>query len=112
MIILNTADPFNTVLLLAATILLIFLGKETKNSKIPLVILAIYLVLLVYHSILLTTVASTIINGAKILSSAVAVDFGLVAISFFAYLWIDDIETRTKHKKSVDNSLDWFWKKV
>ena len=50
MFIFNTADPLNVVLLLTATILLIFLGKETKNSVIPQVILIVYLVLLVIQA--------------------------------------------------------------
>lgn len=46
------------------------------------------------------------------LSRCIAIDFVFILISFFAYLWVDDIETKKLGKKSIDNSLDWFWKKV
>ena len=39
-------------------------------------------------------------------------DLIFVLISFISYLWIDDIEAKLKKKKSIDDSLDWFWKKV
>ena len=39
-------------------------------------------------------------------------DFVFVLITFFSYLWVDDIEARAIGKRSIDNSLDWFWKKV
>ena len=86
MIILNTAEPFNTILLLTATVLIIFLGKETKKSFALLVMLIIYLALLVYHTFLLLYVSPTLINGVDILSTTVAVDYGLISIAFFSYL--------------------------
>ena len=112
MFILNTADPFNLILLLTATILLIFLGKETKRSVIPQIVLLAYLVVLVMHAVQLSTLNPENFDLVKVISQSLAVDFGLIAISFFAYLWVDDIEAKVKKKKSIDNSLDWFWKKV
>ena len=46
------------------------------------------------------------------LSRCIAIDFVFVLITFFAYLWVDDIEAKAEGKKSIDNSLDWFWRKV
>ena len=46
------------------------------------------------------------------LSRCIAIDFVFVLITFFSYLWVDDIEARATGKRSIDNSLDWFWKKV
>ena len=48
----------------------------------------------------------------EILSRCIVIDFIFVFISFFSYLWVDDIETKKLGKKSLDDSLDWFWKKV
>lgn len=111
--IFNTADPINAILILAATLLLVYLGKETKKSIIPQVVLFVHLALLIIHAIQFITLAGTttqqIIN---VLSSSMAVDFGLVMVSFLAYLWVDDIEAKVKKTKVVSNSLDWFWKKV
>jgi len=39
-------------------------------------------------------------------------DLIFILLSFISYLWIDDIEAKVKKKKSIDNSLDWFWNKV
>ena len=38
--------------------------------------------------------------------------FIFVFLSFISYLWIDDIEAKERKVKSIDNSLEWFWKKV
>jgi len=36
----------------------------------------------------------------------------LIFLTFFSYLWIDDIACKFYKKKNIDNSLDWFWKQV
>lgn len=111
--VFNTADPINTILILAATLLLIYLGKETKNSKIPLGVLVVYLGLIIIHAVqfvILSKVETPEIIRA--LSLSLAVDFGLIMITFLAYLWVDDIEAKVKNTKVINNSLDWFWKKV
>ena len=36
----------------------------------------------------------------------------MIFISYASYLWVDDVETKAKKKKSIDNSLEWFWKNV
>ena len=36
----------------------------------------------------------------------------MILLSYISYLWVDDIEAKEKNKKSIDNSLDWFWKKI
>lgn len=111
--VFNTADPINTILILAATLLLIYLGKETKNSKIPLGVLVVYLGLIIIHAVqfvILSKVETPEI--IRVLSLSLAVDFGLIMITFLAYLWVDDIEAKVKNTKVINNSLDWFWKKV
>lgn len=47
-----------------------------------------------------------------VLSRCIVIDFLFVLITFFSYLWVDDIESKFKGTKSIDNSLDWFWKKI
>ena len=46
------------------------------------------------------------------IARSIAVDFGFIFLSFVSYLWVDDLEAKSKGKKSIDNSLDWFWKKI
>ena len=111
--IFNTANPINTVLILTATILLIYLGKETKKSIIPQIVLFVHLALIVIHAVQFVTLSGTATQEViKILSSSMAVDFGFIIISFLAYLWVDDIEAKVKKSKVISNSLDWFWKQV
>ena len=47
-----------------------------------------------------------------IVTKSLGVDAIMIFLSYIAYLWVDDIETKEKNKKSIDNSLEWFWKKV
>ena len=111
--IFNTADPINTILILAATILLIYLGKETKRSIIPQIVLFVHLALIVIHAVQFVTLSGTATQEViRVLTSSMAVDFGFIVVSFLAYLWVDDIEAKVKKSKVVSNSLDWFWKQV
>ena len=47
-----------------------------------------------------------------VLSRCLVVDFLFVGISFFGYLWVDDIEAKEKGIKSVDDSMEWFWRNI
>lgn len=111
--IFNTADPINIILILAATLLLVYLGKETKKSIIPQIVLFVHLLIIIMHAIQFVTMSGTATQEViKVLTSSLVVDFGLVMVSFLSYLWVDDIESKIKNTKVVSNSLDWFWKKV
>lgn len=111
--IFNTADPINIILILAATLLLVYLGKETKKSIIPQIVLFAHLLIIIMHAIQFVTMSGTATQEViKVLTSSLVVDFGLVMVSFLSYLWVDDIESKIKNTKVVSNSLDWFWKKV
>lgn len=110
MFLLNTTEPLTITLLLVATILLIFLGKETKKPAIPAIALMIYLLLLVIHTIQLcfTSYAEYFIT----IRFCIFFELVMIFVTFFAYLWVDDIYSKFYKKKSFDNSLDWFWKQV
>ena len=108
--ILNISQPFTLLLVLAATVLLLFLGREIKKSYIVVIPLGAFLILLILHAInLITTSSSEIIYIA---SKCIALDFVFIFITFMGYLWVDAIEAKEEKKKSIDNSLDWFWSKV
>ena len=49
---------------------------------------------------------------ASTLYKCIALDLLFILITFFAYLWVDDIEAKANNIKSIDNSLDWFWKEI
>ncbi len=112
MFIFDISNPLTLLLMLAATVLLIFLSQEVKKSLIGAVVLFIYLILLIVHVAQVATLSEEYRYLLSTLSRCIVIDFIFVFISFFSYLWVDDIETKATGKKSLDNSLDWFWRKV
>ena len=92
--------------------LLIFLGQEVKKSVAVAIPLFAFLVLLVIHVAQIATVAATNAELLGTLYRCLALDFLFILVTFFGYLWVDDIESKFYKKKSIDNSLDWFWKEV
>lgn len=109
---INISDPINLLLILILTAILIFLGKEIKKSLIPQVMLFIYLALLILHAVQLMTIGKVDDEIIYTLYRCILFDFLFILMTFISYLWVDELETRVKKKKSIDNSLDWFWKQV
>ena len=109
---INFTNPI--ILLVGALIyvLVLILSKETKKSVIMAIMLFVFTGLLVAHTVLLTTgiYFTEEVKGNFIYT--MVFDLVFVLISFIGYLWIDDIEAKQKKKRSIDNSLDWFWQKV
>ena len=112
MIIINISDVISLFLLTIFTGLMVYLGRETKKSIIPGGMLVVYLILAVVYSVQLTINQGIDPEVTKTLSNCLVVDFVFIFISYFGYLWVDDIEAKAKNKKSVSNSLDWLFKKV
>ena len=98
--------------MLAVTVLLIFLSQEIKKSYIASIMLFVFLVLLIVHVAQMATLPEEFRYLITTLSRCIAIDFVFILITFFAYLWVDDIEAKVKGKKSIDDSLSWFWKKI
>lgn len=112
MFILNISNPMTLFLLILAIALLIFLGQEEKKSITVAIPLISFLILLVIHVVQVVTLSTEYAYLASTLYKCIALDFLFILITFFAYLWVDDIEAKTNNIKSIDNSLDWFWKEV
>ena len=112
MVIFNIANPVTLILMLAITLILIFLGKETKKSWLVALALVVFLVLLIWHVTQVVGLTPEVADFRSTLSSCIAVDFTMILLSFLSYLWVDDIESKAGKKKSIDNSLDWFWNKI
>ena len=112
MFIFDISNPLTLILMLATTVLLIFLAQEIKKSYIGAIILFAYLVILIMHVAQIATLSEEFRYMLTTLSRCIAIDFVFVLITFFSYLWVDDIEAKAQGKKSIDNSLDWFWRKV
>ena len=113
MYIFDVSNPITLILFLSITLLLIFLGKELKKPFIPGVALACFIILAIAHAIQITQIPASDDGTFKsLLIMCIAIDFVMIFISFIGYLWIDDIASKFYKKKSVDNSLDWFWRNV
>lgn len=113
MFLFDISNGLTLILMLAATVLLIFLSQEEKKSFISGIALVGYLIILIMHTAQAATLGEELRTTAlPILTRCIAIDFVFVLITFFSYLWVDDIEAKASGKKSINNSLDWFWKKV
>ena len=113
MFIFDITQPLTLILLLAATVLLIFLGKEVKKPVVPAFALIFFLVLVAVHAIQLGNIP--VVNYDlyhSTLLGCITIDLIMVFLTFFSYLWVDDVAAKFYKKKSIDNSLDWFWKQV
>lgn len=110
--VIDLTQPFISILCLAAIICAIFLGHELKRAIIPAGTLILCISLLVMHTVQLFGFGEAYAEYKQILSTSMILDFGFVLITYLAYLWIDDIEAKHRNKKSIDNSLDWFWSKI
>lgn len=112
MFLVNVANPWVLLLSLFIMICLIYIGKEAKNAYVPMMALIVFLILLVMHGIQFLILPVQYENMIPQISSCLLVDFLMIFIAYASYLWIDDIEAKAKKKKSIDNSLEWFWKNV
>ena len=112
MVMLNIANPFTLFLIVLAVVLLIFLGQEVKKSVAVAIPLFAFLILLIVHVAQIATLSAELAYLSSTLYKCIAIDFVFILITFFAYLWVDDIEAKANNKKSIDNSLDWFWKEI
>lgn len=113
MFFINISSPLTLILLLIITILLIFLGKETKKPSIPASSLIFYLLLILIYSFQFANIPTENYETIhSMLMKCMAINFIMIFISFISYLWIDDIACKFYKKKSIDNSLDWFWNKI
>ncbi len=112
MFILDITNVVTLLLLLLVTVLLVFLGYELKKSYILAIPLFAFLLLLIMHVMQLMTLSVEYSYMSSTLTWCIVLDFAFIFISFISYLWIDDIEAKKTNKKSIDDSLDWFWKEV
>lgn len=113
MFLFDISNGLTLVLMLVATVLLIFLSQEEKKSFISAIALFGYVAILIMHVAQVATLGEEFRTVAlPILTRCIAIDFIFVLMTFFSYLWVDDIEAKATGKKSIDNSLSWFWKKV
>lgn len=113
MFLIDITTPMIIAQLVAITVLLLILGRINKKAFFPAISLFAFLTLLVVHISQYMSSGAILTTEIKaILTNCMAIDFVFILVSFISYLWIDDVETKFRKKKSIDNSLEWFWKKV
>ena len=112
MFIFNLTNPLTLLLVTLATALLIFLGQEIKRSSVAIIPLIAFLVSLIIHVVQVSTLTEKFADLSSTLYKCIALDFLFILVTFFAYLWVDDLEAKKNNIKSIDNSLDWFWKEI
>ena len=110
--IINLSNPINALIAIILFILVLFLSKEMKKSNVVAIMLLTFLTIIAGNGIEYFLTDSSQTEVLKTLANCIAVDFVFVFVSFISFLWMDDVEAKDKKIKSVDNSLDWFWKKV
>ena len=112
MFVLDITNPLTLLLVVLATALLVFLGQEVKKSTIVMLPLGAFLIMLIIHVVQVSTLSEEFLYLAGVLYRCIALDFFFIFVPFFSYLWVDDIEAKKNNIKSIDNSLDWFWKEI
>ena len=109
---INFTNPLTLLIVSLLFVLVVVLAKETKKSAITAIMLFIFAGSLITHAIMFTTNTNLPRDVASDLIFTMVFDLIFVLVSFVAYLWVDDIEAKIKKKRSIDNSLDWFWGKI
>ena len=112
MFIFDLTNPLTLLLVVLATSLLIFLGQEIKRSSVAVVPLISFLALLIVHVVQVSTLPTDYVYLESTLYKCLAIDFLFILVTFFSYLWVDDLEAKKNNIRSIDNSLDWFWKEI
>ena len=112
MFVFDLTNPLTLLLVVLATALLIFLGQEIKKSSVAMIPLILFLFSLISHVVQVSSLSQEYSYLSSNLYKSLAWDFVFILVTFFSYLWIDDLEAKKNNKKSIDNSLDWFWKEI
>jgi len=104
---INFTNVATMLLTLVVFLLALVLSKETKKSGIIATMLSVFLIILVCHAVELGTISNITEEMHYAITRSILVDF-----VFISYLWMDEIQAKVENRKSIDNSLEWFWKRV
>ena len=110
--IINFTNPVTILIGVLLFVLVLYLGKEVKKAWIVGLLLFGFVGVLLGHAIEFATIAKESATIYKSVTTSATFDLVFIFITFMSYLWVDDIEAKAGKKKSIDNSLDWFWNKV
>lgn len=95
--LIDFSNPMYVLIALVLFLLVFFLGRHTKKDTSACIMLVVFLVLLIGHTIEYLYAK----NDAEVfaLSRSLAVDQLFVLLSFLNYLWIDKVHTSKKEAK-------------
>lgn len=110
--IINFEEPFSILIGVILFVLVLYLSKANKRAWITGTMLFAFIGLLICHTIEFIFTASQSQEIYMAIVTSAGVDLIFILLSFISYLWIDDIEVKDGKRKSIDNSLEWFWNKV
>ena len=108
---INLTEPFVLFVALLLFVLVLWFSYQSKKSVITGIMLFIFIAMLTLHA-LEFSIGNLTTEGLSITLRSIIFDLVFIFLSFISYLWIDDIESKLKKKKAIDNSLDWFWSKI
>ena len=108
---INLTEPGLLFIALLLFVLVLWFSYQSKKSAITGFMLFIFVSLLVLHAFEFL-MGNLTIDGLSATLRSIVFDLVFIFLSFVSYLWIDDMEAKLKKKKSLDNSLDWFWSKI
>ena len=110
--IINFSNPFSIFVGVILFVLVLYLAKENKKAWIVGTMLFVFIALLVSHTVEFILVSGQSQEIYKAITTSATIDLIFIFLSFISYLWVYDIEAKAGKRKSIDNSLDWFWNKV
>ena len=112
MFIINISNPIFLFIIILFVGIFIVVGHHTKKSLIIAIPLFVFILLLIMHIAQVVTLSAEYADLANTLYRCITFDFLFILITFSSYLWIDSIEAKASNVKSIDNSLEWFWKEI
>ena len=113
MFIFDLTNLLSLLLVLVATILLIYLSQEIKNSKIALIPLVAFMVDLVIHTVQSLTIGQSNLQLNDTLCYNMAIDYIFILLTYFGYLWADEVDAVAHKRKTLNGSgIKWLFKKV
>ena len=110
--IISFTNPFSILTATVIIILVLLLGKETKKSIFPAIMLGVFTIIIVCHTVEFNMLTKELIEIQSKVAFSISMDFIFIFLSFATYLLIDELERIKKKTKSIDNSLNWLWSKI
>jgi len=108
---INFSDPLSVFIALLLFVLILWFSKQSKRSVLTGIMLFFFIAMLIGHSTQFAIEGLESPNTTSVIYSIIY-DLVFILLSFISYLWMDEIEAKAKKKRSIDNSLKWFWSKV